>query len=78
MISKCANPECPASFHYLHEGKLYGFRREHGAAALPAGAQTEWYWLCSRCARTLALDPSGELVPVAERPAAVHTHREAA
>lgn len=78
MISKCANPVCPASFHYLHEGKLYGFRREHGAGALPAGAQTEWYWLCSRCARTLSLNPSGELVPAAERPAAEHAQREAA
>jgi hypothetical protein len=23
MLSKCANPGCPASFIYLHEGKLF-------------------------------------------------------
>ena len=23
MLSKCANPGCPASFLYLHEGKLF-------------------------------------------------------
>ncbi len=23
MLSKCANPGCPAPFLYLHEGKLF-------------------------------------------------------
>jgi hypothetical protein len=23
MLSKCANPSCPTTFRYLHEGKLY-------------------------------------------------------
>ena len=23
MLSKCANPTCPTTFHYLHEGRLY-------------------------------------------------------
>jgi hypothetical protein len=23
MLSKCANPTCPTTFRYLHEGRLY-------------------------------------------------------
>jgi hypothetical protein len=23
MLAKCANPACSATFHYLHEGKLF-------------------------------------------------------
>jgi len=30
MVSKCANPECKASFRYFHTGKL--FRLENSAA----------------------------------------------
>ena len=34
MLSKCANPGCPAPFLYLHEGKL--FRLDTGTES-PAG-----------------------------------------
>ena len=33
MLSKCANPGCPAPFLYLHEGKL--FRLDTGSEDLP-------------------------------------------
>ena len=34
MLSKCANPGCPASFLYLHQGKL--FRLDTSCRMLPA------------------------------------------
>ena len=56
MVSKCANPECSKSFHYLREGKLFrlmfgypsrGFRRkEH---------RVEYLWLCADCSPKYSL-----------------------
>ena len=59
MLSKCANPGCPAPFLYLHEGKL--FRLDTGTES-PAGPTTqktarnlEFFWLCGDCAAKLTL-----------------------
>ncbi len=61
MLSKCANPGCPATFLYLHQGKL--FRVENGASGSenldsqtkrPA-QRVEFFWLCADCAATMTL-----------------------
>jgi len=60
MLSKCANPGCPAPFLYLHQGKL--FRLDTSTES--AFAQTndrpvphlEFFWLCDDCAANLTLD----------------------
>lgn len=55
MVSKCANPSCFASFHYLHEGKLFVVD-EYAAGPLRAAPhRVRCFWLCSQCSRKLAL-----------------------
>ncbi len=53
MLSKCANPNCPATFRYLHEGKLYVIaRREAPAGHMKCSSksgQLEYAWLCPSC-----------------------------
>lgn len=78
MLSKCANPNCPAPFHYLHEGKLYSFRRDRSGPTASASGQTELYWLCARCAQTLVLRSSGEMVLLEERRTMGNADRDAA
>lgn len=61
MVSKCANPECTASFRYFHHGKL--FRLESSAASSadgengmnPHAPRLEFFWLCDQCAAILTL-----------------------
>ena len=61
MLAKCANPSCTALFHYLHEGRL--FRLEADPELIPfldayasgLSSQVEYYWLCNRCAESMAL-----------------------
>jgi hypothetical protein len=60
MLSKCANPGCPAPFLYLHQGKL--FRLDTGTAHPAAQSKErtvrhlEFFWLCEECAAKLTLD----------------------
>jgi hypothetical protein len=56
MLSKCANPSCPNTFRYLHEGKLYlvhfgaALSREHcSSVSHSASRSPEYAWLCSSC-----------------------------
>ncbi len=65
MLSKCANPACPAPFLYLRQGKLFRW----DIAALAAGGQAsavdsemkkpprrvEFFWLCNDCAAVMTL-----------------------
>lgn len=70
MLSKCANPDCGASFHYLGEGKLYEIRYDAESAVrqvLPpkkAAGRSERFWLCDQCSEhmTLAVDASSKVV----------------
>ncbi len=65
MISKCANPNCPARFLYLHQGKLFRFEQEARAdTELSLGLDStlhkhsrgvEFFWLCQNCAATMRL-----------------------
>jgi hypothetical protein len=60
MLSKCANPECSATFRYLHDGKLFRFEVEVPSSGEPAGmvlpemkkraTRLEFFWLCEKCA----------------------------
>ncbi len=71
MLSKCANPNCSASFLYFHEGKL--FRSEsasaNGIAAYDTGMKKssrriEFFWLCANCAPRMTLIRDGEGITV--------------
>ncbi|MGH9546257.1 MAG: hypothetical protein ACRD23_13700 [Terriglobales bacterium] len=62
MLSKCANPGCPAIFLYLHEGKL--FRLDTSSEIIvgtpasetkKAARHIEFFWLCDQCAAELTL-----------------------
>lgn len=78
MLSKCANPDCSASFLYLRQGKLFRFEVESreqvkltpgpdGSAAKPL-SRTEYFWLCDSCLRRMTLvqnaDTGIEAVPL--------------
>ena len=62
MLSKCANPQCRASFLYLHQGKL--FRIETGVSSHQGGVdpgarkpsrRLEYFWLCDDCSIQMTL-----------------------
>jgi len=62
MLSKCANPGCPATFLYLHQGKL--FRLDPSIELLVRipvrevtrpSCRVEFFWLCDECAAELTL-----------------------
>jgi hypothetical protein len=59
MLSKCANPGCPAPFLYLHEGKLFrldiGTESAAGQTSQKAVRNLEFFWLCGECAAKLTL-----------------------
>lgn len=63
MLSKCANPGCPAPFLYLHQGKL--FRMDINSEVPLTNAATdgrrlarrlEFFWLCDQCAVLVTLN----------------------
>jgi hypothetical protein len=83
MLSKCANPECTAPFHYLREGKLFqidtsaGTPQSPGPQLLDKGKplhHIEYFWLCGQCCSimTLAFHRGKGVVTVPLRPPAVH------
>ena len=72
---KCANPLCPAVFHWLSGGRFFRFRpkgavtgaKEGIAASGDAGAikQVRHYWLCESCGQAYTLrheDKTGVVV----------------
>jgi hypothetical protein len=80
MLSKCANPECGASFQYLGQGKLYEIRPEPQLTGhqffIPkkAAGRSERFWLCTNCASvmTLAVDASRKVILLPLPPKAKH------
>jgi hypothetical protein len=58
---KCANPACPAAFHWLAGGKFFRFRPEELSSnenqpKSPTGHQgVKHYWLCERCSHLFTL-----------------------
>jgi len=60
MLSKCANPVCPMTFRYIHEGRLYVIDpRDALAGQKPKcssrSGQLEYAWLCSTCSVYLTI-----------------------
>jgi len=65
MVSKCANPNCAASFLYFHEGKLFRVDTSSGSDRRRTLGQNEFtdrplrrvefYWLCESCASKMTL-----------------------
>jgi hypothetical protein len=65
VVSKCANPECVATFRYFHQGKLFRLETEAGfdrRRALGNDAETkkplrriEFYWLCENCSQNMTV-----------------------
>jgi hypothetical protein len=65
MLSKCANPECLATFLYFHLGKLFRLETESGterrrllggdSGKQKALRRVEFYWLCESCAKKMTL-----------------------
>ena len=59
MLSKCANPGCPAPFLYLHQGRLFrldtGSEESSGQATQRTSQSLEFFWLCDGCAAKLTL-----------------------
>jgi hypothetical protein len=79
MLSKCANPDCGASFHYLGQGKLYEIRPKPELAGpqlifpkKAAAGRSERFWLCNNCASvmTLAIDASKKVILLPLQPKA--------
>jgi len=66
MVSKCANPECAASFLYFHTGKLFRIETSSGSERRRATMgldevqrrplrRVEFFWLCENCAPKMTL-----------------------
>ncbi len=59
MLSKCANPGCPAPFLYLHQGRLFrldtGSEESSGQVTQRTSQSLEFFWLCDECAAKLTL-----------------------
>ena len=58
MLSKCANPDCTKTLHYLREGKVFKVESEEGIFLVDGKKpvrKVEHFWLCGACASTLTL-----------------------
>ena len=80
MLSKCANPDCGATFHYLGEGKLYEIKLDRNQDPQPfkmSAGRAERFWLCDRCSHlmTLAVDASKKIILMPLPAPQVHAKR---
>jgi hypothetical protein len=58
MLSKCANPECQNTLHYLREGKVFKVESESGAFLVgdkKPQRKVEHFWLCGTCSAALTV-----------------------
>lgn len=72
LYPKCANPSCPAAFHWLAGGKFFRFRFPGEVTAKVAKTEpvenshhVKHYWLCDHCAAIYFLsyeEPQGVVV----------------
>jgi hypothetical protein len=57
LLSKCANPACPQTLHYLRDGKIFKLELDSGFAPAKKGARrVEHFWLCGNCSQRLTID----------------------
>ena len=68
MVSECADPRCHEPFIYYRHGKLFSVPRRRAAPA--TRATIEHFWLCDRCAESMAVELShgGYPLLVSRRP----------
>jgi hypothetical protein len=59
MLSKCANPDCSTTLHYLREGKVFKVEREADLYLVDGGKKparkVEHFWLCGPCSESNTL-----------------------
>ena len=59
MLSKCANPDCSTTLHYLREGKVFKVESEAELYLVDGGKKparkVEHFWLCGPCSETNTL-----------------------
>ena len=82
MLSKCLNPDCPATFRYLKEGRLFRVHLRHKSlppedaanSATPSRRHmhVEHFWLCQECSHRFAVTVGehGEVHLLPHKPAA--------
>lgn len=57
MLSKCANPACPQTLHYLRDGKIFKLELDGDMAPARKGMRrVEHFWLCGRCSQRLTIE----------------------
>lgn len=71
MLTNCAAPGCSATFHYLHQGRVFVFEPGKPGKAqpadpadpAPASVEPRYAWLCEECSRKfiVASDDHGNL-----------------
>jgi hypothetical protein len=54
LLSKCANPDCVATFRYLQQGKLFRLEKER-TKDFSQSPEPEYFWLCGNCSETISL-----------------------
>ena len=57
IVSKCANPECTNTLHYLRSGKVFKIEMEGPVlmSGLKPVLKVEHFWLCGTCSETQTL-----------------------
>ncbi len=55
MLNKCANPHCPAAFHYFRDGQIFHVERESDGDASKPSHNVEHFWLCGACSQTMTV-----------------------
>ena len=64
MLSKCANPECSTTLHYLRDGKIFKIevsssesdkKQPYLVSGSKPSKRVEHFWLCGPCSRWLTL-----------------------
>ena len=83
MVSKCANPECAATFRYFHNGKLFRLeplarnQSDTEEGMNKHAARVEFFWLCDDCTGKMTLEFENG-VGVSVRPKLKHAAAAAA
>jgi hypothetical protein len=56
MVSKCANPNCSATFHH-RQGRLFRFPKQPVEDGRPANTHSvQHFWLCEACFSMYSLE----------------------
>ena len=66
MVHKCANTSCSASFHNLHEGKVFVMEVENPARPGRYPLLPHYSWLCNSCRRTMTVIAENGKIKVAQ------------